>query len=104
MCEHTCTNIPGSYNCSCDTGYILSSNNHSCSGIMKIDLVLTHYCGLDINECNTSNGGCNQTCVNEVGSYHCECGTGYTLNSNNHNCDGKATTITRCMSFFLLYM
>ena len=71
---------------------------------MKIVLMLIHYCGLDINECNTSNGGCNQTCVNEVGSYHCECRIGYTLNSNNHSCDGKVTTITRCLSLFLLYI
>ena len=28
---------------------------------------------LDINECSTNNGGCEQTCVNRPGDYTCEC-------------------------------
>lgn len=44
----------------------------------------------DTNECATiDNAGCDQTCVNEIGSYHCECEVGYTLNSDDHLCDGK---------------
>ena len=42
----------------------------------------------DINECDTNNGGCAQTCTNNVGSYQCSCRTGYLLNSNGHTCDG----------------
>ena len=44
---------------------------------------------IDINECATNNGGCAQTCNNTVGSYQCSCGTGYTLNSDGHACDGR---------------
>ena len=40
-------------------------------------------------ECGTDNGGCEQNCVNTVGSYTCSCNTGYTLNSDGHNCDGE---------------
>lgn len=44
---------------------------------------------LDINECNTNNGGCNQTCSNTVGSRTCACGAGYTLATDGADCDGK---------------
>lgn len=33
----------------------------------------------DINECSVNNGGCNHRCVNTVGSFHCECNSGYRL-------------------------
>lgn len=29
-CSHTCTNTPGSYYCTCPTGYVLQLNNHDC--------------------------------------------------------------------------
>ena len=32
-CQHTCTNSIGSYSCSCNTGYVLDSDNHRCIGI-----------------------------------------------------------------------
>lgn len=44
----------------------------------------------DINECDSYNGGCDQTCVNDDGSYHCICESGYTLNPNNKDCDGMS--------------
>ena len=34
---------------------------------------------LDIDECATNNGGCQQGCVNIVGSYYCNCSEGYRL-------------------------
>ena len=43
----------------------------------------------DINECTKlDNGGCNHTCVNEIGSYHCECDTGFDLDGDMHGCSG----------------
>ena len=44
---------------------------------------------LDMNECQNSNGGCNQTCTNTLGSFECSCGTGYILSTNNFDCNGK---------------
>ena len=44
---------------------------------------------IDVNECATNNGGCEQNCQNNVGSYNCTCSTGYTLNSNGYSCTGK---------------
>ena len=43
----------------------------------------------DIDECITNNGGCEQFCHNTVGSYYCTCNNSYTLNADNHMCDGK---------------
>ena len=48
---------------------------------------------IDTNECGNNDGGCNQTCVNTVGSYNCECDFGYNLNSDEHGCDGKRINI-----------
>jgi len=31
-CEQTCNNLPGSYNCSCVTGFMLNNDNRTCSG------------------------------------------------------------------------
>ena len=36
-----------------------------------------HYYYLDINECEDNNGGCSQLCINTIGSYYCNCNTGY---------------------------
>ena len=43
---------------------------------------------VDIDECATSNGGCdaNAVCVNTIGSYYCYCVAGYA--GNGHQCDG----------------
>ncbi|XP_052694409.1 neurogenic locus notch homolog protein 2-like [Crassostrea angulata] len=56
----TCTNTPGSFNCTCDAGW---------TGII---------CNEDINECLNNpchNGG---TCSNNAGSFTCTCAGGFT--------------------------
>ena len=42
----------------------------------------------DINECEVLNGGCQHTCVNTEGSYHCECLPGYMLANDGTTCTG----------------
>ena len=44
---------------------------------------------VDVNECDTANGGCADTCTNSDGSFACSCGSGYVLNADGVSCDGK---------------
>ena len=46
----------------------------------------------DIDECANENAECNHLCINEYGSYHCQCRDGYTLALDAHSCFGKAIT------------
>src|SRR5690348_4570853 len=64
----TCTNVVGSYTCSCRAGF--TGNGLTC---------------VDINECATNNGGCSSspfvTCTNTLGSRTCgSCPAGFTGN------------------------
>ena len=40
----------------------------------------------DVDECASSNGGCDQICTNNPGSYQCGCNQGYI--SNGKHCQG----------------
>ena len=63
--------IDGTYECSCDSGYVLGSDGNTCH---------------DIKECSVDNGGCDHTCHEESGSFHCSCREGYELASDNKGC------------------
>ena len=58
----------------------------------------------DINECSENDGGCEQNCENSHGSFVCKCNSGYQLNLDKRNCDGKrysfilVTFIIICLS------
>ena len=43
---------------------------------------------LDINECDTNNGGCEHNCTNVIGSYNCSCAVGWLLDEDLHGCSG----------------
>ena len=46
----------------------------------------------DIDECTSINGGCEDMCINNPGSFDCACGNGYELDTGNTTCKGKFTT------------
>lgn len=50
---------------------------------------LLHAITTDKDECEELNGGCQQTCVNTLGSYHCECSEGFRIHADAHTCIGK---------------
>ena len=35
-CDHNCTNIEGTFECSCDPGYELQPDNSTCEGFIMI--------------------------------------------------------------------
>ena len=46
----------------------------------------TNYNFIDVDECVIGDHGCEQECVNNIGSHTCECGSGYVLDSNGKTC------------------
>ncbi|EHB13216.1 hypothetical protein GW7_11589 [Heterocephalus glaber] len=42
--------------------------------------------GMDVDECTVVNGGCQQRCINTLGTFHCECDTGYRLHADERTC------------------
>ena len=103
-CSQICSNTPsGSFTCSCNTGYALNPNGSSCDGRSHVHIQQPHtmkdHCVLylDINECDTNNGGCAQICANTpAGSFTCSCNAGYTLNANGSSCDGRSHVSHPC--------
>ena len=91
-CEQVCTNTVGSFECSCNQGFSLSSDGANCNG-KKISIYNKPKAIIaelsDINECQTNNGGCEQNCANTDGSFECSCNQGYRLSSDGVNCIGK---------------
>ena len=43
---------------------------------------------LDVNECDLNIDDCDQLCVNDFGSYHCECYSGYFRDNYSSSCVG----------------
>ena len=76
----------------CGIGYSLATNNHGCDGQLSTEparVLLSRIYLSDVNECSTNNGGCNQVCTNNIGSFVCSCNAGYELDSDERTCVGK---------------
>ena len=43
----------------------------------------------DVNECNSTNGGCNHVCTNTIGTFLCSCNSGYELDADQRTCVGE---------------
>ena len=66
---------------------------------MKLHCVL-----IDIDECETAVDNCEHVCLNTIGSFHCACQSGYTLNTfNNRTCNGKFNKLINQHRFLLSY-
>ena len=90
-CDQICINNPGSYHCSCNTGYSIKSNGISCMGkLIRHNNFLSYENTIDIDECQIGNDTCEHTCHNTIGSFYCECNSGYRLDiQTNSTCNGK---------------
>lgn len=106
-CHQECINTNGSFTCECLEGFVLDSNNRTCSGMQispcdYVDAWLTTYsCGWFIcstvapgNEC-PQNNSCSQNCLRINGTQieQCSCRRGYQLSSDNTTCDGTDIVI-----------
>lgn len=67
-----------------------------------IALHLSHR--IEEDECTKPDrGGCEQRCLNTLGSYQCACEPGYELGPDRRSCEGGASTsVCVCLSLFLL--
>ncbi|XP_038673885.1 vitamin K-dependent protein S-like [Scyliorhinus canicula] len=74
-CEHTCSNMDGSYQCLCNKGFTKQPDNRRCR---------------DNNECELEPGICGfAQCENSLGSYQCTCDPGYRYQSSTKTCEGE---------------
>eukprot|EP00051_Salpingoeca_urceolata_P018832 m.267763 g.267763 ORF g.267763 m.267763 type:complete len:2653 (-) comp19289_c0_seq1:69-8027(-) len=76
-CQHTCLELEGSFECSCNAGFKPVNTTHC----------------RDVDEC-LNNTMCEQQCVNNEGSYACTCFSGYVLNETTGRCDDANECLT----------
>ena len=101
-CDQECTNLPGSFECSCKTGYELHEDGATCSGetvahshciLLTLSsgslwftlIVIEVYYLSDVDEClkaaiyNIELCTQNTVCANTEGAYECPCISGFKL-------------------------
>jgi len=55
-----------------------------CTVIPREFILLSYF--TDVDECVEIFGVCDQICSNVIGSYHCNCTEGFTLETDGHTC------------------
>uniref|UniRef100_A0A672J0E1 Zgc:158328 n=1 Tax=Salarias fasciatus TaxID=181472 RepID=A0A672J0E1_SALFA len=86
--ENTCFNggrcaETGDHVCHCPLGFKGTRCQYGeFSFLVTVCLVVPS----DVDECEELNGGCQQTCVNTRGSYHCECSEGFRMHTDGRTC------------------
>ena len=79
------------YTCVCTIYKIHIINSYNC---YPYNYICTLYkIIVDVNECTLNIDDCDQLCVDDIGSYHCECYTGYFRDNNSAYCVGKCLTV-----------
>ena len=78
---HTCT-YSHIYMHTCTYHTYIHTHTHT----HTLTSIKSQFINVDIDECETNNGGCNHTCTNSDGSYTCSCNTGYTLDLDEEGC------------------
>ena len=68
---------------------IFLSHVHLFHATVKVLIVSLYSASLDIDECSTTNHGC-EMCINNEGSFDCQCRIGYNRSSDNGTCEGKS--------------
>ena len=103
-CDQDCHNTYGSYYCTCGSGWRLDPDGHTCNGephhlhSLSVSLLVT---AVDTDECAEDSSGCTQICNNTPGSYFCTCLIGYSLDNDNHTCNGITNNDTTIIGIIL---
>ncbi|XP_053421312.1 vitamin K-dependent protein S [Nycticebus coucang] len=72
-CSQICDNTPGSYHCSCKSGFVMLPNKKDCK---------------DVDECSIKPSICGTAvCKNIPGGFECECPEGYRYNPKSKSCE-----------------
>jgi len=86
-CKFTCKNLIGSFACICPEGYAQVGSDEC----------------RDINECAENPNVCqNGYCVNQPGSYKCDCYDGFKTSYDGKQCIGKFTYNNMCIQFNII--
>ncbi|CAL4112653.1 unnamed protein product, partial [Meganyctiphanes norvegica] len=122
-CSHGCENTVGSYFCTCPEGNMIGPDGYTCQDVDECRMVgvcgprehcentagsysCIYTCSQgfrrkssgtsceDINECKEQPDVCDQTCLNLIGGYRCDCRRGFRLVGEN-----KCKDIDECSQF-----
>ncbi|CAN9512183.1 unnamed protein product [Ophioblennius macclurei] len=120
LCQHTCTNVWGSYRCGCHQGYILQPDGHSCAPVdpdvdnrvKEVDrpaagpvpttslsplTSTTTAIPIRVNPC-AEIGTCSQQCTAVAGRARCSCFPGFRLMSDGRTCEDVDECLTHTHS------
>ncbi|CAF96616.1 unnamed protein product [Tetraodon nigroviridis] len=110
-CQQLCANVPGSFSCSCNRGFVLDPEGRTCQDVNEcLEQPCSHSCFntygsficsceegfeltsdgtscIDLDECSFSEFLCQHRCVNAPGSFTCICPPGYYVYEDNRNCE-----------------
>ncbi|XP_052580424.1 matrilin-4 isoform X2 [Peromyscus californicus insignis] len=70
-CQHQCVNAPGTFYCTCNSGYRLAPDNKNC---------------VAIDYCSFGNHSCQHECVNTIVGPQCRCREGHDLLPDGRSC------------------
>ena len=100
-CHQICTNTIGGFDCSCNEGYTINTDNRTCQGtimhyytinllplVLNFSKFISFFTSSTVDPvamCDASNS-CAQSCVRLSGMETCGCLPGYELASNGMNC------------------
>ena len=78
----------------------------STCGAFGLSSLFCSYSSLDVNECATGFHRCgpNSVCVNLLGSYRCECRSGYEFADDRHTCICECPPVPQDAQLFALWL